>query len=200
MPKSLPAERSTSMDKTTILDWLVRHDPLHVTPLTDPVIDSLGFDPRSAYVEHFWLGVVGPSATWAARAWPQVVDRAALRRPVGEAGSGALGAGRSGRGSRPPCLPCADASADTSPGPCVFREDPLSKGAPPPTRTIVITGARGGHGASTVAATLALFAAEEEPTTLVTHDRAEMIALLGLPGPHGDGGVDVSANLRLVGQ
>ena len=27
----------------------------------DPVIDTVGHDPRSAYVEHFWLGVLGPS-------------------------------------------------------------------------------------------------------------------------------------------
>ena len=63
------------MEKAPILDWLVRHDPLHVTPLADPVIDSLGFDPRSAYVEHFWLGVVGPSATWAARALIRTLER-----------------------------------------------------------------------------------------------------------------------------
>lgn len=29
----------------------------------DPVIDSLGFDPRSPYVENFWLGILGPSTT-----------------------------------------------------------------------------------------------------------------------------------------
>ena len=54
-------------DHTAVLDWLIGHDPLHITPLADPVVDSLGFDPRSAYVEHFWLGVLGPSAIWAAR-------------------------------------------------------------------------------------------------------------------------------------
>ena len=58
-----------------ILDWLTRHDPLRVVPLTDPVIDNLGFDPRSPYVEHFWLGVLGPSATWAARALTRSLER-----------------------------------------------------------------------------------------------------------------------------
>jgi len=42
-------------------------DPLPVRPLRDPVVDRLGFDPRSAYVERFWLGVIGPSCTWLLR-------------------------------------------------------------------------------------------------------------------------------------
>jgi hypothetical protein len=28
---------------------------------TDPVIDTLGHDPRSWYVEQFWLGIIGPT-------------------------------------------------------------------------------------------------------------------------------------------
>lgn len=57
------------------LDWLVGHDPIRVTPLADPVIDRLGFDPHSAYVELFWLGILGPSATWAARALTRSLER-----------------------------------------------------------------------------------------------------------------------------
>jgi hypothetical protein len=34
-----------------------------VLPLTDPVVDPIGHDPRSRYVELFWLGVLGPTAT-----------------------------------------------------------------------------------------------------------------------------------------
>lgn len=34
---------------------------LHVVAWVDPVIDELGHDPRSHYVEHYWLGVLGPS-------------------------------------------------------------------------------------------------------------------------------------------
>ena len=30
-------------------------------------IDALGHDPRSAYVERFWLGILGPSTTWLLR-------------------------------------------------------------------------------------------------------------------------------------
>src|SRR5437899_2410737 len=33
----------------------------------DDVIDSLGHDPRSAYVETYWLGILGPSTTWLLR-------------------------------------------------------------------------------------------------------------------------------------
>jgi hypothetical protein len=40
---------------------------LSVRPWPDPVIDTLGHDPRSAYVERFWLGVLGPSTTWLLR-------------------------------------------------------------------------------------------------------------------------------------
>ena len=35
---------------------------LHIRPWPDDVIDKLGFDPRSPYVEDFWLGILGPSS------------------------------------------------------------------------------------------------------------------------------------------
>jgi hypothetical protein len=34
-----------------------------VLPWADPVIDPIGHDPRSRYVELFWLGILGPTAT-----------------------------------------------------------------------------------------------------------------------------------------
>jgi len=40
---------------------------LVIRPWPDPVIDVLGHDPRSAYVERFWLGILGPSTTWLLR-------------------------------------------------------------------------------------------------------------------------------------
>ncbi len=43
-------------------------DVVWVAPWVDPVVDDLGHDPRSPYVERFWLGVLGPSATWLIRA------------------------------------------------------------------------------------------------------------------------------------
>src|SRR5687768_14326621 len=54
------------------------------------------------------------------------------------------------------------------------------------TRTISISGARGGHGASTVAAALALHAARHDPTELIAHDPEGMAALLGLAAPPPD--------------
>jgi hypothetical protein len=40
---------------------------LSVRPWPDVVIDEVGHDPRSPYVERFWLGVLGPTATWLLR-------------------------------------------------------------------------------------------------------------------------------------
>lgn len=36
---------------------------LRVCALNDPVLDTMGHDPRSPYVERYWLSVLGPSAT-----------------------------------------------------------------------------------------------------------------------------------------
>jgi hypothetical protein len=40
---------------------------LRVEPWRDPVIDQVGFDTRSSYVETFWLPVLGPSSVWLLR-------------------------------------------------------------------------------------------------------------------------------------
>jgi len=45
---------------------------LEVLPWPDPVIDRIGVDPRSAYVEQFWLGVIGPASVLLLR---QLADR-----------------------------------------------------------------------------------------------------------------------------
>lgn len=39
-----------------------RLPPLLVVPWNDPVCDQLGMDPRSAYVERFWLPLLGPTS------------------------------------------------------------------------------------------------------------------------------------------
>lgn len=49
---------------------------LTVVPLPDVVIDQVGWDPRSSYVERFWLGVLGPSATWFVRRLADGLDEA----------------------------------------------------------------------------------------------------------------------------
>lgn len=38
-----------------------------IRPWVDPLVDETGHDPRSLYVETFWLGVLGPTATWVMR-------------------------------------------------------------------------------------------------------------------------------------
>jgi hypothetical protein len=38
-----------------------------VVPWHDPVVESIGYDARSAYVELFWLGILGPTSTWLLR-------------------------------------------------------------------------------------------------------------------------------------
>ncbi len=40
---------------------------LRVEPWRDPVIDQVGYDTRSAYVETYWLPVLGPSSVWLLR-------------------------------------------------------------------------------------------------------------------------------------
>ena len=47
---------------------------LTVTPWDDPLLDQFGHDPRSPYVERFWLGVLGPSATWMLRSFAHHFD------------------------------------------------------------------------------------------------------------------------------
>ncbi len=44
-----------------------RLPPLLVVAWRDPVVDALGFDPRSSYVERFWLPLLGPTSTWLLR-------------------------------------------------------------------------------------------------------------------------------------
>jgi len=69
-------------DHLTVANPLEGVDPrvftdsmLPVRPWADPLIDTLGFDPRSAYVEQFWLSVLGPSTTWLLRRVAAAFDR-----------------------------------------------------------------------------------------------------------------------------
>lgn len=40
---------------------------LIVVPWRDPVVEAVGYDARSPYVELFWLGIIGPTSTWLLR-------------------------------------------------------------------------------------------------------------------------------------
>lgn len=46
---------------------LLAEESLMILPWHDPVVDGIGHDVRSQYVEMFWLNVLGPTATWALR-------------------------------------------------------------------------------------------------------------------------------------
>ncbi|HYF44983.1 MAG TPA: hypothetical protein VD926_02155, partial [Acidimicrobiales bacterium] len=48
---------------------------LTVRPWPDTVIDRVGHDARSRYVEQFWLGVLGPSTTWFLRLVAHELDQ-----------------------------------------------------------------------------------------------------------------------------
>lgn len=52
-------------------------DSLVIRPWPDPVIDTLGHDPRSCYVETYWLGILGPSTTWLLRHLVAGLERSA---------------------------------------------------------------------------------------------------------------------------
>jgi hypothetical protein len=67
----------------------------------DEVIDRVGFDARSWYVESFWLSIIGPSATWLLRRIAAGLEASpeGFEMPVGDTAR-ALGLGdRSGRNS-----------------------------------------------------------------------------------------------------
>jgi hypothetical protein len=64
-------------------------------------------------------------------------------------------------------------------------------------RTIALAGARGGHGTTTVAAALALYAAQHGTTTLVTDVRSTA-ALIGVALPFTDDYLDVNDNLAIT--
>jgi hypothetical protein len=64
--------------------------------------------------------------------------------------------------------------------------------------TITFTGARGGHGTTTVAAAVAVHAARTRPTTLVSPDTAAAMALLGLPGGAEHAPIDVLPTLTVA--
>ncbi|MEZ5177709.1 MAG: hypothetical protein R2746_05340 [Acidimicrobiales bacterium] len=49
------------------LDHTLPTDQLHITPWLDPVIDLVGHDLRSPYVERFWLPILGPTTTFLLR-------------------------------------------------------------------------------------------------------------------------------------
>jgi len=60
---------------TLIADPIEPTTTFAVESWSDPVIDQLGHDPRSAYVEAFWLPILGPSSVWLLRRLADGLDR-----------------------------------------------------------------------------------------------------------------------------
>jgi len=63
----MPDTTTTTNHETSLRSADVRPTSIVVRPWIDPVVDNDGFDARSRYVETFWLGVLGPTATWLLR-------------------------------------------------------------------------------------------------------------------------------------
>ena len=79
---------------------IVTFEVIALIPWTDHPADVFGHDPRSAYVEQFWLATLGPSTTWFLRhcvALLEGTDGAAvnLRETASALGIGYAGGARS---------------------------------------------------------------------------------------------------------
>src|SRR5439155_26112666 len=86
-----PPQR-TSLD---IHGWLVEHDPLPVSKLSEPH-GACGFDARSAYVETYWLAILGPSCVLLARrlvSWLEAESGGFEISPAALAGTLGVGSG-----------------------------------------------------------------------------------------------------------
>ncbi len=53
-----------------------QRNEIRVEPWPDHVTTEVGQDPRSAYVERFWLSIIGPSALWLLRTFAYGFDAA----------------------------------------------------------------------------------------------------------------------------
>lgn len=92
-----PGTYTAKLSTASAADVVPIEGQLWIEPWHDPVIDSLGHDPRSRYVETYWLGVLGPSTTWLLRRFADALDQ----QPTGfalnlSATAGELGLGRKG--------------------------------------------------------------------------------------------------------
>ena len=70
VPVPVPSVRSVALRPISRLPLARRRrrtEVIRIVGWPDPVIDRLGYDPRSLYVETFWLGILGPTCTWLMR-------------------------------------------------------------------------------------------------------------------------------------
>ncbi len=69
MSTATPAETSSpaSTSASTPTAAACLPEVLMIVPWEDPVVDAIGTDVQSTYVQQFWLSVLGPTATWILR-------------------------------------------------------------------------------------------------------------------------------------
>jgi hypothetical protein len=89
-----------SVQSTALADPQV--EQVYVRNWDDPIADRLGHDPRSSYVEQFWLGILGPSTIWLLRHCRHELDRSpsGFVLDLGDT-AGALGLGHKGGRNSP---------------------------------------------------------------------------------------------------
>jgi hypothetical protein len=74
-PRRRPEARSDDVAQGSTTAAPVPGCIVFVRAWVDPLVDENGHDPRSRYVELFWLGVLGPTATWLIRRLVSGLDR-----------------------------------------------------------------------------------------------------------------------------
>jgi hypothetical protein len=79
---------------------VVSSEVVTLIPWIDHRVDAFGHDPRSAYVEQYWLGTLGPSTTWFLRYCANLLDTTGstavnLREAASTLGIGHEGGSRS---------------------------------------------------------------------------------------------------------
>lgn len=67
-------EAATDVDTEATTPSTPAPETIRIVGWPDPVIDRLGYDPRSLYVETFWLGILGPTCTWLMRRFAAGLD------------------------------------------------------------------------------------------------------------------------------
>lgn len=93
---------SSTPSTPTPEDTIEPVDQFYVRVWEDPLVEGFGYDPRSTYVEQFWLGVLGPSTIWFLRHCCHELDRAPQGFVLDLAdAAGALGIGHNGGRNSP---------------------------------------------------------------------------------------------------
>lgn len=84
----------------TLPPAIISSEEITLIPWLDRRTDAFGHDPRSTYVEQFWLATLGPSTTWFLRHCADLLDetggtRLSLRETADTLGIGHEGGARS---------------------------------------------------------------------------------------------------------